>query len=82
MTHQFDELRMNYFCLSFEYKFEHSDDEVFFAYTLPYTYTQMQRHLIAMNQLKELKGNNRGNILMDHLEHKMFEITSLGKSNG
>lgn len=40
---------MNYSCLSFDYKFEFCDDEVFFAYTLPYSYTSMQRHIIAIN---------------------------------
>ena len=62
--------RQPYYCLSFEYKFEHADDEVFFSTTIPYTYSNMQRHLLALNQLKELKDN------------KMFEITSIGKSNG
>ena len=56
--------------MSFEYKFEFSDDEVFFSYTLPYTYTMMQRPLLALNQLKEVK------------EHRMFEVCSIGRSNG
>ena len=47
---------MPYYCLSFDYRFEHYDDEVFFAYTIPYGYTQMQRHLVALSSLKELKG--------------------------
>lgn len=37
-----------YYCLGFDYKFEHFDDEVLFAYTIPYSYTQMQRHLLAL----------------------------------
>jgi hypothetical protein len=28
-----------YFSLNFDYKFEYQNDEVFVAYTVPYTYT-------------------------------------------
>ena len=31
--------RMNYYCLSFDYKFGHANDEIFFAYTIPYSYS-------------------------------------------
>lgn len=48
---------MNYYCLSFNYRFEFCDDEVFFAYTIPYSYTLMQRHLLSLASLKEIKGN-------------------------
>lgn len=42
--HLFDRIVYStaYYCLSFDYKFEHCDDEVLFAYTIPYSYTQMQ----------------------------------------
>lgn len=32
----------NYYTLSFEYKFEYLEDEVWFAHAVPYTYTDMQ----------------------------------------
>ena len=31
----------NYFTLSFDYRFEYPDDEVWFAHAVPYTYTEM-----------------------------------------
>ena len=31
--------------LSFNYEFEFEDDEVFFAYTIPYTYSQMLKDI-------------------------------------
>lgn len=31
--------------LSFDYDFEYEDDEVFFAYTIPYTYSQMLKDI-------------------------------------
>ena len=40
--------------LSFEYFFKHPDDEVKCAYTVPYTYTDLQVHL---KQLKLLAHN-------------------------
>jgi len=30
-----------YYQLSWEYTFEHDDDEVFFAYSLPYTFSMV-----------------------------------------
>jgi len=39
-----------YFTLSFSFKFPHSKDEVYFAYSRPYTYTQL---LNDINELKE-----------------------------
>jgi hypothetical protein len=32
---------MAYFSLKFEYIFEFSEDEVFFAYNTPYTYSEL-----------------------------------------
>ena len=34
-----------YYTLTFSYEFVHHDDEVFFAYCYPYTYTRLQRFL-------------------------------------
>ena len=34
-----------YFTLSFDYKFEHLNDEVWFAHAVPYTYTDMQTNI-------------------------------------
>ena len=38
----------NYCTLSFEYKFEYLEDEVWFAHAVPYTYTDMQDRLLQM----------------------------------
>lgn len=38
--------------LSFRYNFEHVNDEVFCAYTVPYTYSQLTLHI---KQLKTLQ---------------------------
>ena len=35
----------SYYVLSFDYRFEYDMDEVFCAYTVPYTYTQMNSHI-------------------------------------
>ncbi len=40
--------------LSFNYTFKIKDDEIFCAYTLPYSYSQMQAHL---KQLKLLAAD-------------------------
>lgn len=39
--------KKNYYTLSFEYTFHYDDDEVYFAYSIPYTYSQL------LNFLKE-----------------------------
>ena len=31
--------------LTFDYEFKHDDDEVFFAYCIPYTYSQLQQDI-------------------------------------
>ncbi len=38
----------NYYTLSFDYKFEYTNDEVWFAHAVPYTYTDLQ------NTVKEM----------------------------
>ena len=35
----------NFFRLTFEYNFDYEDDEVFFAYCLPYTYSDLQEDI-------------------------------------
>ena len=42
--------------LTFDYRFKNLNDEVFVAYTVPYTYTQMQTHI---KQLKLLANSSR-----------------------
>lgn len=32
----------SYYCMSFDYKFDSGNDDVYMAYTVPYSYTQMQ----------------------------------------
>lgn len=38
----------NYYTLSFEYKFEYLEDEVWFAHAVPYTYTDMQQQMAKL----------------------------------
>jgi hypothetical protein len=38
----------NYYSLSFDYKFEYQDDEVWFANAVPYTYTDMQHFVKSL----------------------------------
>ena len=40
----------NYYTLSFEYKFEYLEDEVWFAHAVPYTYTDMQNQVNSLFQ--------------------------------
>lgn len=35
----------SYYAMSFDFKFDFEQDEVFCAYTIPYSYTQMQSHI-------------------------------------
>ena len=56
--------------MSFDYTFQYPSDEVYVAYTVPYSYTQMQLHL------KHLK------ILSDESHYKLLRIETLGTSNG
>jgi Zinc carboxypeptidase/Cytosolic carboxypeptidase N-terminal domain len=40
----------SYYTLSFEYEFQHPNDKVFFAYSVPYTYTDLAKLLDAYEQ--------------------------------
>lgn len=59
------------YCLSFSHVFEHSEDTCYFAYCLPYTYTDLQKYLYKLQSdpkrskhvrrrllCKSLAGNN------------------------
>jgi len=39
--------------MSFDYKFDYGDDEVYVAYTVPYTYTQLQSHIRQIRDVAE-----------------------------
>ncbi len=39
---------LNYYTLSFSYTFEHEDDTVFFAYSYPYTYSDLNEYLESL----------------------------------
>lgn len=43
-----------YFTLSFEYKFEYDQDIVYFAHSVPYTYTQLLRELDSIENIPEI----------------------------
>jgi hypothetical protein len=43
----------NYYTLSFDYRFEHPNDEVWFANAVPYTYTDMQKSVSSMMEGKD-----------------------------
>jgi len=44
--------RRYFYCLTFKVDFDHDDDEVYFAYSTPYTYTQTFIQMINLeNQL-------------------------------
>ena len=36
---------LNLYTLTLQYEFEEEDDEVFFAYCIPYTYSQMLHYI-------------------------------------
>jgi len=46
----------NYWTMGFDYTFMYANDEVYVAYTVPYTYTMLQAHL---RQLKLLSDESR-----------------------
>ena len=56
--------------MGFDYTFMHPTDEVYVAYTVPYTYTQMLTHI------KHIK------LLSDEYHYKFIKFDSLGPSNG
>lgn len=60
----------SYYVMSFDYKFENGGDEVFVAYTVPYTYTQMQSHFRQIREVAETSP------------FQFIKFSSIGKSNG
>lgn len=58
--------------MSFDYKFEFGNDEVYMAYTVPYSYTQMMQHI---KQLKDVSENSPQG-------KKIVNFGLLGKSIG
>ena len=60
----------SYYCMSFDFKFNYEADEVFVAYTIPYTYTQMQMHLRQIRDVAEMSP------------FQFVKFSSIGKSNG
>lgn len=42
-----------YFCMGFDYTFMYPNDEVYVAYTVPYTYSQMLAHIKALKLLAD-----------------------------
>ena len=39
-----------YYTLSFTHTFSHDSDTVYFAYSIPYTYTQLERYLVSIEE--------------------------------
>ena len=56
--------------MSFDFKFDHPNDEVYVAYTIPYTYTQLLSHIRQIRDVAETSP------------HKFIKFSSIGKSNG
>ena len=60
----------SYYVMSFDFKFDYDMDEVYVAYTIPYTYTQMQSHFRQIRDVAETSPFN------------FIRFSSIGKSNG
>lgn len=60
----------SYYCMSFDYKFETGNDDVYFSYTVPYSYSQLLSHLRQVKELAESQNS------------KLVTFSSIGKSNG
>eukprot|EP00826_Nyctotherus_ovalis_P022204 TRINITY_DN17284_c0_g1_i3.p1 TRINITY_DN17284_c0_g1~~TRINITY_DN17284_c0_g1_i3.p1 ORF type:complete len:210 (+),score=36.90 TRINITY_DN17284_c0_g1_i3:69-698(+) len=56
-----------YYCLSFEYSFDYADDEVFFAYSVPYTYTDMNKLLREIKNIRNVGEFMREGVLCKSL---------------
>jgi len=56
--------------MGFDFCFEHPGDEVYCAYTIPYTYTQLQSHI---RQIKDVAETS---------PFQFIKVSSIGKSNG
>lgn len=60
----------SYYCMSFDYKFETGNDDVYFSYTVPYSYSQLLSHLRQVKELAESQSS------------KLITFSSIGRSNG
>lgn len=60
----------SYYCMSFDFKFDYEADEVYVAYTLPYSYTQLQSHISQIKAISETSP------------FQFIKFSSIGKSNG
>ena len=58
--------------MSFDYKFESGGDEVYMAYTVPYSYTQMMSHVKQLKDVAESLPQGK----------KIVNFGLLGKSIG
>jgi hypothetical protein len=70
-----------YFNLSFTYEVENDDDECYFAYCYPYTYTDLQRYLdnIQSNEISN-HTHNLNTKSMNHKNNKHVKSTILKRS--
>lgn len=56
--------------MQFDFKFPYGGDELFIAYTVPYTYSQVNTHIRMIREESEQQGAD------------FIDFTSIGKSNG
>lgn len=70
-----------YYTLTFTYKFEHNYDSVLFAYSLPYTYSDLNDDLTAIDNLK-LDYVNRNTLCRTLAGNKCEYLTITSRKNG
>jgi hypothetical protein len=56
--------------MSFEYTFEHEDDKLYFAYSIPYTFTMLSSFI---NSIEHIQSKN-------NIDTPIFKKEILGKS--
>ena len=61
--------------LTFDYEFKHDDDEVFFAYCIPYTYSQLQQDIRLYEKSLYVKELTLGRTLSG-LDIPLLHITN------
>jgi hypothetical protein len=71
--------KKTYYSLSFDFKFQHPNDTVYVAYTVPYTYSAILTHIKHLKLLasQKCKGNS-----VTILESDFISFESLGSSLG
>lgn len=59
--------RTNYrnpcYCMSFTYEFKYEDDKVYFAYSLPYTFSMLSSFISEIEKVQNLDENNSSPIV-------------------